>query len=51
MIIAFDKKTFCDKKQALCELAFCRFPVQITIDDIVLVFEDFSTLEKYILSH
>lgn len=51
MTIIFDNKTFQDKKQALCELAFCRFPVSVIIDGNTLIFEEFSVLENYILTH
>lgn len=51
MTIAIDNKVFTDKKQALCELAFCHFPVSVIIDGNTLIFEEFSVLENYILTH
>lgn len=51
MTIAIDNKVFTDKKQALCELAFCHFPVSVIIDGNALIFEEFSVLENYILTH
>ncbi len=51
MTIEFENKTYDDKKQALCELAFCHFPVTVKIDGEELRFDWFSDLEKYILNH
>ena len=51
MTIEFENKTYDDKKQALCEFAFCHFPVTVKIDGEELRFDWFSDLEKYILTH
>ncbi len=51
MIIEFDSKRYEDKRQALCELAFCHFPVRITIDGRECVFEEFSALEEYLKNY
>lgn len=51
MTIIVNDKTFSDKKQALCELAFCHFPLSVIIDCKTLTFEEFSVLEQYILTH
>lgn len=51
MTIEFENKVYQDKKQALCEFAFCHFPVTVKIDGNELSFDRFSDLEKYILTH
>lgn len=48
MTILFGDKQFEDKKQALNEFAFCHFPVEMKVNGIKMVFEEFSTLENYI---
>ncbi len=50
MIILFENKQFNDEKQALCEFAFCHYPITITVDGKKMTFDEFSTLEKFIKS-
>lgn len=51
MTIEFENKVYADKKQALCEFAFCHYPLTLSIDGKRMTFEWFSELEKYILTH
>ena len=51
MTIVYQDKTYSDKRQALCEFAFCHFPLTAEIDGDAMTFDCFSVLETYILSH
>ncbi|MGN0743816.1 MAG: hypothetical protein ACI4MZ_00870 [Christensenellales bacterium] len=51
MTIVYQDKVYTDKRQALCEFAFCRFPLDLTIDGEKMTFDWFSDLENYVNSH
>lgn len=46
--IELQNKIFNNKKQALNELAFCHYPVDVVIDGNLFVFEDFMSAEAYL---
>lgn len=50
MIIVYQQNKYQDKKQALNEFAFCRFPLTVNIDGVDMTFDDFTSLESYIKS-
>ncbi len=50
MTILYQQKQFLDKKQALIEFAFCKFPLTVNIDGEDMTFDQFSDLERYIKS-
>ncbi len=50
MLIVYQQKQFLDKKQALIEFAFCKFPLTINVDGDDMTFEEFSALERYVKS-
>ena len=51
MKIKYQSNEYTDKRQALCEFAFCHFPLTIQIDDETMTFDCFSSLESFILSY
>lgn len=51
MTIEVEGKVYQNKEQALCELAFCHYPITVTVDGESLIFEWFSDLENYFKSH
>ncbi len=51
MKIEYQDKVYEDKRQALCEFAFCHFPLTITVDGESMTFDWFSDLENFVNSH
>ncbi len=43
-------KQFDNKKQVLLELAFCHYPVTVTLDDTTYTFDEFSKVEEFLKS-
>ncbi len=41
-------KQFDNIKQVLFELAFCHYPVKITLDDKEYIFDEFSKAEEFL---
>lgn len=48
MTLLFDNKQIIDKKQTLCEIAFCHFPVLIVVDGKDVCFDTFSEVEAFL---
>ena len=47
-MIQFENKTYCDKKQAVSALAFCHYPVTITVGDKTETFHSFDDAREWL---
>ena len=49
-MIQFEDKTYQDKKQALNALAFCHYPVIVTVDEKKETFDSFDKAREWVES-
>ena len=46
--VSFENKTFSDEKQAANELAFCRYPVEVSAGGKTPVFASFDEARRFV---
>ena len=48
MIMEIESKTFNNKEQAIIELAFCHYPVEVKVDNQTITFDSFDKAKEYV---